>query len=109
MAPSPFRPTATVTVRALELAALAVAVTVTVLAEAPSLTLVVSADSETDDPSLSLIVTLAPTTCPRVEEPSTQTVSLDSTSESSVGVSLKEPVAVLELAAKVKVMSETVA
>ena len=62
MAPSPFRPTDTVTVRAFELAALAVAVTVTDVAEAPSLTLVLFTDRATAEPSLSLIVTLAPTT-----------------------------------------------
>ena len=67
------------------------------------------ADSVIPAPSSSLMVTLVPTTCMPEAVPSTQTVSLGSTTESSVGVSVKVPVAVVELAGKVRVMSDTAA
>ena len=88
---------------------LAVAVTVTVVADAPSAMLVLFAERVTELPSSSLMTTCVPTIEPLLELPSTQTVSFSSVRLSSVGVRVKVPVAVVEFAAKVSVMSETAA
>ena len=95
----PVPPTDTVTVRADETAEAAVAVTVTDVPDAPSLTLDGNADSVTAGYSSSSVsVTVVPVTDSLVPVPDKPIVSLPSTVESSVGVSVKAPVPVVALA-----------
>ena len=110
VAESPLDPTETVTVRAEATAASAVAVTVTCVAPASSLTVdgdVVSVTTGWRSSSASVSVVPVTVECALV--PATSIVSLPSTVESSVGVSVNVPVPPILLAGMVIVKSVTAA